>query len=135
MQDFFYRCAEWATCDCKYDICRLCALINSDPPVLEDRMDFSFHDCEMKKHIKDAANWKCNAWDLKSETEGAKEAECLIGMKNAAYSKYIQGYHCGDCDFNMCLKCVLHYKDTDYKKPKKLEEPPPAEEEKKDPNV
>ena len=34
--EFFYRCSEWSTCGCKFDLCRMCALTTSDPPVLSD---------------------------------------------------------------------------------------------------
>ena len=42
LQDFFYRCSEWSTCQCKYDLCRHCALINCDPPFLNTKMKFKF---------------------------------------------------------------------------------------------
>ena len=81
----------------------------------------------MVRHEIDHPSWCCGARDLKSEEEGAAEAECQTGMKNTNHSKHVQGYQCRDCNFDICLKCVLYYKDLNYKRPKKEPEQPPAE--------
>ena len=33
--EFFYRCSN-KSCDCNYDLCRICTLTKSDPPVLQE---------------------------------------------------------------------------------------------------
>jgi len=38
--EFFFRCQE-----CEYDLCRLCALIMCDPPVLKEEIRTSEHGC------------------------------------------------------------------------------------------
>lgn len=38
-QPFFYRCAEWRTCNCQFDYCRLCAVVYADPPMLPEIID------------------------------------------------------------------------------------------------
>ena len=62
--DFFYRCEEFTSCKCGYDICRHCALINCDPPILKDKEKFNFHPCQMTKrgnNEKFDGRWCCDA--------------------------------------------------------------------------
>jgi len=43
----------------------------------------------MVRHEIDHPSWCCGARDLKSEEEGAAEAECQTGMKNTNHSKHV----------------------------------------------
>ena len=43
--ELFYRCEE-----CRYDLCRMCALNSCNPPLLATRIKTSEHACVMEKH-------------------------------------------------------------------------------------
>lgn len=87
MHDFFYRCAEWSTCRCNWDLCRHCALISCDPPVLAATQKFKFHKCELTRHSKDMPDWCCAVADKEKFPLGT--GECETGMVNSDHSTHV----------------------------------------------
>jgi len=89
MQDFFYRCSEWSTCGCKYDLCRMCACLSCDPPVLEEKQKFDFHKCEMTRHQPGwSSGWSCDHAN-KNTFPAGKGERCESGMTNSNHCKFI----------------------------------------------
>lgn len=82
--DFFYRCSEWSTCGCQYDLCRMCALQISQPPVLAETQKFEWYDkAALTRHPADFSGWTCDRHKL----PGAKR--CESGLTQSTYSRYV----------------------------------------------
>lgn len=130
--DFFYRCKEGQTCNCDHELCRHCALIMCDPPVLKAKETFPFHKCEMTRRPasdKDMRHcykkyeelWCCDA--VNENIFPMAKGKCESGMKvERFHSQNIQGYCCDMCDFHICLKCALKYKNMPQEPAPKVEE-------------
>ena len=82
--EFFYRCSEWSTCGCCYDLCRMCALITCDPPVLAEKQKFVWYDkAELTRHSPNFEGWSCDRHKL----PGGKS--CESGLTESRYSRYV----------------------------------------------
>ena len=90
MHEFFYRCSDSINCRCNYDLCRNCALINCDPPVLNAVHTFHFHEHEMTRHPFNFPRWCCDA--SKEDKFPLGSGQCESYMKNTNHSTHIQGY-------------------------------------------
>ena len=98
MHHLFYRCE-----DCNYDMCRMCALQSCNPPILKAEMNFKFHNCALKVITHQNGSWKCDSMDL----EGG--GPCVSGIKDFNQAKFVPGFYCRACDFDICLPCALKY--------------------------
>ena len=106
MHEFFYHCGEG---ECKYDLCRLCALTTCKPPVLSKEIKTSVHEHNMKKREPNKnSGWNCDI----SHREGGAGIECESAIPGFSKTEHIQGYKCAQgCDFLVCLKCALKYNE------------------------
>ena len=98
----YYRCHE-----CCENLCRVCALMKSEPPLLQQKQKFGwFHQCEMEYTPSTYGGWRCNAWqpDYFAETDKICESG-LYQYKGACF----QRYHCRRCDTDLCLGCLVKY--------------------------
>lgn len=105
MHELFYHCGEG---ECKYDLCRLCALNMCKPPILTKEIKVSVHQHTMKKRAPNSnSGWNCDV----SHAENGAGIKCDCAIPGFNKTQYIQGYHCSQgCDFDVCLKCALRYK-------------------------
>lgn len=68
-------------------------------------MKLWFHDCELTANPPNkSGNWNCDA-----NREDNFNKECQSGLRDFYQSKHLQSYKCMDCDFDVCLKCMLHH--------------------------
>ena len=105
----FYHCEE-----CKYDLCQVCALMESDPPILKRKMKgFPLHpNCDLHLILKDQTSenlkkyhregWSCNIADHE------EHKPCKSGISAFGQTKYMQGYFCRECNFDICVHCLLY---------------------------
>lgn len=78
MSEFYYRCSEWTTCANKFhQLCRMCALINCNPHVLNKNQRVHFHECKLEIHGPNFAGWTCDAYKLPGNN-----SLCLSGFAN-----------------------------------------------------
>ena len=105
--EFFYRCDDD---ECKYDLCRLCALHKCNPPVLKKWIRTSEHDCKLeRREANHAGTWNCDI----SHQEAGAGIRCESAIPAFRLTKHMQGYRCVTHNFDLCLKCALRYQIKD----------------------
>ena len=100
-----------------------------DPPVLKRKMNFVLHpNCTLNLIMKEQQgkkyeqywrqNWKCNFnCEQYFEENRFLDAEfykkriefCKSGITDFGQTKFIQGYCCKKCNFDICVQCLLYY--------------------------
>ena len=90
--EFFYRCSKRG-CGCRTEICRLCALVRSDPPILEEKMYKPYLDRLPDQIIRHPPNykpsWACNSKSMEAYTDLVPSGICQMGISNYKQHKYI----------------------------------------------
>ena len=76
--EFFYRCSNRA-CDCNYDLCRICTLTHSDPPLLQDtiKRDYVFSGF-LQRIAPNTDSWTCRSKYLSKYKELVPDGECQL---------------------------------------------------------
>jgi hypothetical protein len=103
----YYSCSVKG-CDCGYDICRMCALQNCDPPFLNKGVRGTLfpeiHKCALKPHGEEhRSNFECDIADICPD-----DPVCEQHLQKCGYrSEFVYGLQCRECDFDICLGCVI----------------------------
>ena len=56
------------------------------------------HKCSLKKRAHLSSGWRCDT------LKGAKK--CFSGITDFYQTANIEGWQCGPCDFDLCVKCM-----------------------------
>ena len=87
-------------------MCKLCLHIKNQD--LMEVNHFAVHRCELKRpSASRRGGWAC---------DGARILDnkmCPTTKNNYSQSRYLFGYRCGRCDFDLCLDCCLFWKCND----------------------
>ena len=117
-QQLFYSCDE-----CEFDMCRLCALTTSLPPVLAQKQWVRPHQHELVP----VRHWNHKSWICSGYKQGKRA--CFSGMNNNnnyAWQdiQFMMCKHkdCADNKFKLCINCCLKYKSDHKPKPKEKKE-------------
>merc|ERR1719329_1288841 len=97
----FYTCKN-QECNCQYDLCRLCALSMSKPPLLpkEGILASNIHPNPLKIHEPGTnSGWKCDG------------ENCVMNITRFHLTKYVYGLHCRQSNFDICLQCFVKNAD------------------------
>lgn len=80
-------------------LCQFCALMKSSPPAIDPLLKFSFHEHPLEFKPNAHTGWECDG-----------PGECILGIQGYRQKCYL-GLRCDDCDFDICMGCVLENKD------------------------
>lgn len=109
--DMFYRCT---TEQCSFCVCRICALQEAKPPVLEKDADGtlieSLHACSLKPHTVDSTEANCWTCDI-SQVYPKLVCDSFHSKGSQSSKKY--GLGCRKCNFDICVRCVVRHLSGD----------------------